>query len=215
MSELKESIVVQILKYWPVKYLIVALLTLLVWSGGYHFYRCHIGLNSRFLWGASECIECKVVDSIKHDTTRITKTDTVKIVSYLTNGWKRVSKKADTSKTVSKYSIQGPFNAPTQIGDNNTQNNNFGKPERHVTGDFINEIIALNTKHLPVEIFYYNNTMEASRFANELHAELTKRGIQVKSQGYLALDTRHFPPDKDMQYFKDDTIFQITIWPQK
>jgi hypothetical protein len=130
MADLKENVVVQILKYWPVKYLIVVLLLLLVYSGFYHFYRCHLGLNSRFLWGAAECVECKVVtiDSItKHDTT--TKTDTLRITKYINAGNYRNQPKADTSKTASKYDLKGStFNGPAQVGDGNTQNN-FAPPK--------------------------------------------------------------------------------------
>src|ERR1700761_3819834 len=86
MTGVKENIVIQILKYWPVKYLIVVLLGLLVYSGFYHFYRCHNGLNSRFLWGAAECIECKqvTIDSItKHDTVGVVSHDTNKSAIHI------------------------------------------------------------------------------------------------------------------------------------
>jgi hypothetical protein len=81
MEQIKEQAVNSILKYKPMKFFISALAFLLVVSGVYHFYRCSKGLNSRFLWGAGECLECNVekVDSItKHDTIVIYKSDTNK-----------------------------------------------------------------------------------------------------------------------------------------
>ncbi len=67
MSNIKENVVVTILKYWPVKYLITLLLLILVYTGFNHIYRRHNDLNSKFLWGASECQEC-IIQPVRIDT---------------------------------------------------------------------------------------------------------------------------------------------------
>lgn len=69
---IKDNSIEAILKYKPVKYLVAVLLLMLVYTGFLHIYRCHKGLNSKFLWGAGECIECKVypttVQTVYKDT---------------------------------------------------------------------------------------------------------------------------------------------------
>jgi hypothetical protein len=107
--DLKENIIVQILKYRPVKYLIVGLLALLVWSGLYHFYRCHLGLNSEFLWGASKCEECKqvTIDSItKHDTLTVYKAIPA-------------SKESSGKPTITQTNKNGENKANVNTGTNN------------------------------------------------------------------------------------------------
>jgi hypothetical protein len=78
-KNIKENVVTEVLKYKPVKYLIVAVLSLLclliIFSAVHHFSRCSQNLNSKLFWGMDECLECS---TIKIDS--VTKRDTAKIV---------------------------------------------------------------------------------------------------------------------------------------
>jgi phosphoribosylanthranilate isomerase len=151
--DLKESVIVQILKYWPVKYLIVALLALLVWSGFYHFYRCHLGLNSRFLWGAGECIECKVIDSTKHDTFTVYKAVPVpnesgkpSIAQSINHGDNnaagRDNKGAQGGTNNKNHIVSGDHDT---VGVNGDVNNYNAVKQRLVTYEVLIEIIS----HIP------------------------------------------------------------------
>ncbi len=159
----------------------------------------------------------KYVNTILYDT--VTKTDTLKIVSYLTNGWeKKVGKKADdTSKKVGKYSIQGPFNAPTQIGDNNTQNNNNGIKQRTLTNELSRDILyKLKDTSSEIEYRIPPNDKEAETYADQIATYLFNRGFRK----YHVI---HYmgPPHYDVVYYDykmlntngKDSTFVISVYP--
>ncbi len=117
MPDVKESIIIQILNYKAVKYIIIVLLLLLVYTGFYHFYRCHNKLNSRWLWGASECLECNDT-TIRIDS--ITKRDTVyreKVISQDRKFNSQPDKKNTSPINQSSVSGKNEFN------ENNGVNN--------------------------------------------------------------------------------------------
>lgn len=121
MATIKENVAIQILKFWPVKYLIVLLLCLLVFSGFYHFYRCHAGLNSRFLWGAAECMECKPVINktdtiVSHEVAH----DTIKMVGYTEP---KTTTSSRSLKNTPKQTEQKNVNGKNEANENNGTNN--------------------------------------------------------------------------------------------
>ena len=90
MSDLKENIITEILKYRPMKYLITFLLLILsgaiLYSIFNHIYRCHNNQNSILFWGMDQCEECKILP---------TKIDTVYKMGFI----------HDTSKSVSQTKL--------------------------------------------------------------------------------------------------------------
>ncbi len=131
MSDLKETVFIQFIKYWPVKWLFIILLGLVVVSGFYHFYRCGKGLNSRFLWGAQECVECKAVtvQSItKVDTVIIH--DTIKVPLIASSGKPKTIQKNEQKIDSGGSGIQN--NAPNYGNQAGRDINQYGTLPRQV-----------------------------------------------------------------------------------
>lgn len=170
------------------------------------------------LWGLE--VNKKTPDTVYklvppiHDTIFYTKNDTVRITKYIGDGSKSNTKRPDTSVSKSKYSISGgTFNAPTQIGDNNTQNN-IGIPLRHLNDQSKQRLIqriedTLRVHHLskytPIEMRYSFGDKEGADFAIEI-------GNFLRTQGYRATGvfaTIEF--DFKLTYFEEKNILGIDV----
>lgn len=122
-----------------------------------------------------------------HDTQRLLKTDTLIITKY-SQPKSGAPKTVDTSK--SKYNLSGPFNGPTQIGENNTQNN-YGKLDRHLNEqDKANLLKRLNTvladnkipKNTMIDVMHPIGEEEAFNFALEVANFLDSQGYNVRER---------------------------------
>lgn len=184
MTDIREKAIDNILSYRITKYLLIiamfALLVFLLVGGCYHYYRCSKGLNSKFLWGAGECLECekiKIDSIIKHDTITITKNV---IASYPS---KAKNKSMPDAKQIQKVDSGGSglqSNAPnygTQAGrDANTYN--YGIIPRTIKEtDVIPTILQFPNKEIAITFVIYSGaTEEIVSVRDQIIAIMRKHG---------------------------------------
>jgi hypothetical protein len=213
MPDLREHAIANILKYKPVKYLIIALLGLVVLSGIYHFYRCGKGLNSRFLWGAQECMECKTVanSNVKHDTIVQVLRDTVRVPVTVYKEKQAIKKENAKKADIEQQNTNGDNQANVNSGTNNgvigNDNNIFIKPKSHPTEQLLNQIEnALPNKDQRINIMAITSGAGSGDFATELNEMMKKRGYAKTSVG---VETRAPLPPKGVTL--DTSRHQITL----
>jgi hypothetical protein len=86
--------------------------------------------------------------------------------------------KKDTTKTTATFSLpNATFNAPSQFGYNNTQNNQFGLKPREVTEDIIEEVKKqVADKGASIEIYRVNDEAESYGFSAKILKALNNIG---------------------------------------
>lgn len=122
MPDLKESVIMEFLKSKAIRWILICMIIIaFCYATLSHITRCSKGLNSRYLWGLSECEECKdtvtKINTIYKDTCipKFTKSGT-KDVLPLKN------KISDNGTSVQSYGQKGG-----QTGRDFT--NNYNKPD--------------------------------------------------------------------------------------
>lgn len=121
-----------------------------------------------------------------HDTIKLTKSSNITTIKQ--DPVNHVEAKKTDSST-SKYHLTGPFNGPTQIGENNIQNN-YGKLDRHLNGnDKVNLLKRLNAlitenniaQSTTIELAYPVGQEEAMNFATEVALFLNSQGYNMSN----------------------------------
>jgi hypothetical protein len=135
------------------------------------------------LWGLEVNKKSDTLYKFSSNTVYKVRYDTIIITKYINSN--RVSSKGkitDTTKSNSgKYSFSGnTFNAPTMVGENNTQNYFDTKlPPRVISTSIIQSIIASNSLNLPYNIIWQGGESETHNVFTAVRDSLKKRGFQV------------------------------------
>lgn len=97
-----------------------------------------------------------------------------------------LKKPNEETKTTSKYNIKAPiFNAPSQIGNNNIQNNNTGIKQRTLTVSELKDIISqIPDKNSFIQMGLYNNAgKEGEIYASQIANSLIGNGYKNVQNG--------------------------------
>ena len=147
----------------------------------------------------------------RKDTTYLIRYDTILLNNYPVSSGKR------NTPSGSKFSLENPtFNAPTQVGDNNTQNITPKLPQRIIDNNFINFLIGSNPRRYNYTIRYYSNP-ETNIVFSELKKGLENKGFQVKFWAVMNLPvgTKIQKEIEVASAPSSDSTIWVVIYPQE
>lgn len=163
------------LKHPIMKWIIIAaalfLFLMLLWSGCKHKRLCDEGRDSKFLWGADECISSKPFDTVLiKDSMKITEP-------------KKVKRKNITPNVDTIVLNQKNINNGTNYGNIGDTYNSTLKQRHFIVAPFLEFTKRLPSKDFPIIICSTSNDSETMNLVWEMESKIKDMGYNISYRG--------------------------------